>query len=186
LWHYFAALAVLALVLARIPHAEISFRTCFLVFVGLAPSVVPFLCIWLVLRAPLARKMPAIASNRNYNAVQMAWFLATMGVAIALFLSAQQVLRSNVSTMLVNQNPAGGLSWYVDRVENMTPQARLITLPTNLWSALWALWVIWLAWRCIGWSRQAWRVISQGGSLRFATPKPEMANSEDQSERSKQ
>jgi hypothetical protein len=65
------------------------------------------------------------------------------------------------------------LRFYVDRVESLTPAARVVSLPLWLYRVAMLVWSLWLAASLVRWLAWAWRAFTQGGAWKpLAARKP--------------
>ncbi len=173
LWPWFGALALLALLLGRVPGVPLRSWQWFLLGLGFSAVVLPVLVAWFLLVAWRPAWARRIATDHGYNALQFGLGLLTVAVLLVTLATGKELLTSPVWTLVHNWNNDGELlRWYADRVEDATPSAWIVSMPASLWRGLWVLWAVWIAWQSIGWGRWAWRSLGEGGWFRTPPPPP--------------
>jgi len=169
LWAWFAALALLAMVLGRAPGVPLRPWKWLVLGLGFGAGLIPLIATWFLLVAWRPALVRRVTSDHAYNALQVGLALLTVSVLIVILATGKELLTSPVWTHVDNWNDDGGLlSWYADRVADATPDAWIVSVPASLWRALWVLWALWVVWQSIGWGRWARRTIGEGGWLRIS------------------
>jgi len=173
LWPWFGALALLAVVLGRVPGVPLRSWKWLVLGLGFSAGLIPLVAAWFLLVAWRPALVRRVTSDHGYNALQFGFVLLTAAVVMVTLATGKALLTSPVWTLVDNWSADDGLlRWYADRTVDATPSAWVVSVPASLWRALWTLWALWVAWQSIGWGRWAWRALGEGGWLRTPPPPP--------------
>ena len=65
-----------------------------------------------------------------------------------------------------NGSHAYALRWYQDRVQDLLPQAAVLSVSIWFYKLLMLAWALWLAFALLGWARWGWESTAAGGLWR--------------------
>ncbi len=172
LWAYLLLLVGAAYVLARLPKSPMRFWQWWLLGLGL--TQVPVL-----LALAIASWFFVIVLRGAWEPGRRVW-----RVLFRLFVAAWTLMFLGCLTGVVYDglvsNPdmlvSGGgnglsLNWYVDRITNALPTARVLSVPIAIWRILNLLWALWLAASLVGWLRWGFAEYSRHGLWPKPAPK---------------
>ncbi|MCG3172893.1 MAG: hypothetical protein GMKNLPBB_01064 [Myxococcota bacterium] len=165
-WSFLLVLAIISLLLGRIPWIPMRARHWFLLGVGLSQSASAgalVLAGWfLVLGAK--RKFAARIPDGAYPLVQILIGCLTFAAAgVLLFAIKEGLLGFPDMHIQGNGSYDTHLNWYQDRMASALPSAVLISAPLWLYRALMLLWALWLARSVIDWARWGFQGFVDGG-----------------------
>ncbi|OGT90859.1 MAG: hypothetical protein A2286_13800, partial [Gammaproteobacteria bacterium RIFOXYA12_FULL_61_12] len=165
-WGMLVAVALAALVLARVPGTPLRHYQWFLLGLGLTQTdlLVPVMVVgWLLALGYRGRTAPGGDATR-FNVFQALLALWTLAALLALFGSVQQGLLGQPEMLVQgNQSTAYQLQWYQDRVGQFHPQAWVFSLPILAYRLAMLAWAMWLAFALLDWLRWGWQCFSNGG-----------------------
>jgi hypothetical protein len=167
LWSHLLSLLIVALVLSRLKAAPLKLHQWCLLSLGFAavPAVALLpVAAWFILLA--WRRAQPLQSWAGFNGLQLVLAGGTVVVLAVLYTTVGINLLAPVDTQISGaQSSDHVLSWYVDRVDGVTPSAGAFLLPELVWRSLMLLWALWVTAKLVGWLRWAWQSFSAGGML---------------------
>ncbi len=176
-WGILAIILLVAIALGQVKLTPLSTLQWLLLSIGLsqAPIFSAVLVVGWLLALAARQKMELTLTKTKFNTMQVGLVILTLLALSTLFTAIQQGLLGSPDMQISgNGSSASVLNWYQDRVENLTPQAWIISAPLWIYRVLMLLWSLWLAFALLKWLRWGWECFSQGGlwqSFKFRSDK---------------
>lgn len=132
-----------------------------------APAPVAVLVVaWLFALGGRA-KLPETTGKTVFNLVQTALALLTLAALAGLVVAVQQGLLGTPEMQVSgNGSSAYMLRWYQDRVEDVLPEASVISVSLWFYRLLMLAWALWLAFSLLRWLRWGWDCFATNGLWR--------------------
>ncbi len=131
-------------------------------------------------RTPFAlgarRRLPDDIGKWTFNIVQVGLALLTLAALGGLFEAVRNGLLGQPEMQVMgNGSQAYALRWYQDRVEDLLPQAAVLSVSIWFYKLLMLAWALWLAFALLGWARWGWESYAAGGLWRPIRSAPKAA-----------
>lgn len=169
-WGMLGIILLIAYALGRIKNTPMSTWQWILLGVGLSASA-PWVALVIALTV-LALKARAEAnmelmSNLKFNGFQFLLVLLSLFSGSVLIEAIQQgLLGAPEMQIMGNGSGVYQLNWYSDRIQALTPQATMISVPVYVYRLMMLVWSIWLAFALIKWAQWGWGSFSKNGYWR--------------------
>jgi len=182
LWGVLIVTIGLAVVAGRLTDTPLKTSHWIILGLGLSQSsmaVAAIVAMWFIAMA-IRRRAPLASSPMNFNAYQILLLAFTLFAAASLF----SVLKNGLlgyPNMLVDGNGSSAflLRWYQDRIEGVTPEASMLSIPVAAYRLLMLVWALWLAVSITKWIRWGWECYSTG-TYWMALPRPVLKDSKNE------
>jgi hypothetical protein len=103
----------------------------------------------------------------KFNLTQIGLVILTIvSMSILLWVIQQGLLGIPEMQIVGYGSTAYQLNWYQDRVQDMLPQALVVSVPLMVYRLLMLAWALWLAYSLLKWLKWAWQCFSTGGLWR--------------------
>jgi len=168
-WSYLIAIALAALVLARLPLTPLRNWQWLLLGLGLTqvPPAMALIIVGWLLALGLRARAPLPQHWLLFNAIQIGLVIWTLAALAALFAAVKAGLLGQPEMQIAgNQSSHMVLKWTQDHIAGNMPQPWLISLPVWLFNLLMLVWSLWLAWTLLGWLKWGWHSWVKDGGWR--------------------
>ncbi|VAW61809.1 hypothetical protein MNBD_GAMMA10-2199 [hydrothermal vent metagenome] len=159
-WGVLIVILIISGALGRIKNTPVNTLQWLLLGAGLSASgpwglLVIALCIFAL--SARGRLNTRALSWSLFNLMQVALVLLVFVSATTLLFVIQQGLLGSPDMQITgNDSSAYQLNWFSDRIEALTPQATIISVPVYIYRLLMLAWSIWLAFSVIKWAQWGW------------------------------
>ena len=170
-WGYLLLVALIAVVLGRVPLSPLRTHQWLLLGLGLTQVALPIALIVVGWLFALAARENRPARGRNmFNFLQILLVGFTLVALACLAYAVHQGLLlppdMQVQGMMSNRN---FVQWYADRTAGDIPEVTVWSAPLWIYKCLMLIWALWLAASLVQWLRWGWVVFRKDGGFR---PKP--------------
>ena len=167
-WAELAVFVLAAFVLGGIAMSPLRTHEWLLLGLGLSTFSWPVLfafAAWAFLMSWRSRRAPAV-HPWLFNAAQILLALLTLGMLAALIGSIMNGLLGSPIMHILTPVGSGGLSWFLDRTDAITPATGVISVSLWFYKAAMLAWALWLSFAMLRWLRFAWTSIAFDGLWR--------------------
>jgi hypothetical protein len=173
-WSALLVTVLVALGLARIPHAPLGRWAWILLGVGLTQVSVPaaaLVVVWLVALGWRGAVGARVQRWWLFDVMQLVLVVATVAGLVVLFRAVEQGLLGQPDMQIAgNGSTAAVLRWTQDRVARALPTPLVVSLPLLVYRLAMLAWALWLATALLGWFRRGWGAFGTGGLWRPRPP----------------
>lgn len=175
-WGVFLVIAVVGLLLTRVPGTALRPLDALLLAFGLTLCNLPtalLIAVWVLVLRAKTEWIERIEIHTFRNAVQVLTAGLTIVTVIGLVVSVPMALLGSPDMQVVG-NGSGSYfyRWYADQAVATLPTAWVVSLPLWVYRVAMLLWSLWLAFALLRWLRWGWTA--------WSTPKPWYPNSAEQ------
>ncbi|VUD59639.1 hypothetical protein TDB9533_02728 [Thalassocella blandensis] len=181
LWGILIVVAIVALVLARIPLTPLRFHDWLLLGIGIVSTNVftpVFIAAWFFVLGWRGKYLPRMTQAQFYL-VQVFLFLFSFLALVSLVSTIPAGLLSRPDMHIVgNNSTAYALQWYQDRSDGMIDQAWVVSFPLYVYRLAMLGWSLWLAVVLLRWLKWGWLQLNADGLWQYdkAVPKKPSLN----------
>jgi len=164
-WGVFGIILLISYALGRIRGTPLKTWHWILLWIGLSASA-PWAVV-VIAGCILALKVrneqdSATMSALKFNVFQIVLVLLILLSLAALTASIQQGLLGTPDMQITgNGSSAYQLNWFSDRMNEVLPQATLISVPVYIYRLMMLIWSIWLAFALIKWAQWGWSALTR-------------------------
>jgi hypothetical protein len=173
-WSALLVTVLVALGLARVPHAPLGARAWILLGVGLTQVSVPtaaLVVVWLLALGWRGAVGARVHRWWLFDLMQLVLVVATVTGLVVLFRAVEQGLLGQPDMQIAgNGSTAAVLRWTQDRVAGPLPRPLVVSLPLLVYRLAMLAWALWLATALLGWFRRGWAAFGSGGLWRPRPP----------------
>jgi hypothetical protein len=173
-WSGLLVTVLVALGLARVPHAPLGARAWILLGVGLTQVSVPaaaLVVVWLLALGWRGAVGARVHRWWLFDLMQLVLVVATVAGLVVLFRAVEQGLLGQPDMQIAgNGSTAAVLRWTQDRVPGPLPRPLVVSLPLLVYRLAMLAWALWLATALLGWFRRGWAAFGMGGLWRPRPP----------------
>lgn len=165
-WGVALVLVLAAIAVSRLRLVPISTASWVLLAIGTGQSSLFAVSMTggFLLLMGLRERMGARLRPLAFNLLQIVLVLLGLMAAGALFEALRTGLLGQPGMMVAgNASSDALLRWYADRIDGLTPEAWLLSVPLWVWRGLMLLWALWLATSVLGWAKWVWQAWSTDG-----------------------
>ncbi len=178
-WGMLIVIIIIAYALGRIKGTPLNSLQWVLLGFGLSASgpwglvVIAASIFALRMRGNLTSEKLDAMSNIKFNLMQSGLILLVfISVSALLSVIEQGLLGAPDMQITGNGSSYYQLNWFSDRIENIVPEATLISVPVYIYRLLMLAWSIWLAFALIKWAQWGWVNYTQHEYWRNTSNKP--------------
>jgi hypothetical protein len=173
-WSALLVTVLVALGLARVPHAPLGAWAWILLGVGLTQVSVPaaaLVVVWLLALGWRGAVGARVQRWWLFDLMQLMLVVATVAGLVVLFRAVEQGLLGQPDMQIAgNGSTAAVLRWTQDRVAGPLPTPLVVSLPLLIYRLAMLAWALWLATALLGWFRRGWTAFGMGGLWRPRPP----------------
>lgn len=172
-WSHLGSLLLLGLLLSFIRGMHVRRTDWLLLALGfgqLPPEALIPVVVWfglLAWRQQIPRRYPI-----RFNLLQLTIAGATLALLGVLYAAVGSNLLGAIDMRIRGMGSSSQqLMWYADRLEGLTPEAKIVSVPGLVWRGAMLVWSLWLLSALIRWLRYGWSVFRVGGLVEKRPPK---------------
>jgi len=168
-WGVLIVIALLSIVLGKLPLTPIKTWQWFLLLIGLSqiPVIGGIVVAGWLLASGWRAKAGTELDDLRFNLLQAGLAVLTLA-ALALLLEAVRHGLLGLPDMQIAGNGSGpyDLNWYQDRSGPTLPRPWIVSAPLWVYRVLMLAWALWLAYSLLDWLRWGWNCYASGGLWR--------------------
>jgi len=167
--------ALVAVVLARVPHSPLRLGAWLLLGVGLTQVSVAsaaLVVVWLLALGWRGAFGARVRPWWAFDGMQLLLVVLTGFALMALFEAVRRGLLGQPDMQIAgNGSVLESLRWTADRVPGALPRPFILSVPLLVYRLAMLAWALWLALALLSWVRQGWQALGTGGLWRPRPPK---------------